>query len=69
MFYDGYRLNGYNATYDKTRFDIRIGRNGEKNRVLEITDINSGMTFIVEADMEIRFNRRRPQTGTWRSEK
>ena len=48
MLYEGYKVNGYDASYEKTNFDVRYGKNAEKNRVLEITDINSGVTFIVE---------------------
>lgn len=65
----GYKLNGYNATYERAQFDIRPGYNAEKNRVLEITDIDSGITFIFET--EERFKKDRPQikTSVWRSEK
>ena len=48
MIVGGYKLNGYNATYEKTSFDVREGTNASKNRVLEVTDVNSGITFFVE---------------------
>ena len=48
MIVRGYRLNGYNATYERTSFDVREGVNSSKNRVLEVTDINSGITYIFE---------------------
>ena len=43
----GYRLKGYDATYEKTTFDVRIHKE-KKNCVLEVMDINSGMTFIFD---------------------
>ena len=45
----GYKLRGYDAVYEKTVFDIQ-SKEDDKSRVLEITDINSGMTFIVALD-------------------
>lgn len=48
MIVGGYKLNSYNATYEKTSFDVRKGLNADKNCVLEVTDINSGLTFIFE---------------------
>ena len=50
MIVGGYKLNSYNATYEKTSFDVRKGTNADNNSVLEITDINSGITFIFEHD-------------------
>ena len=54
MIVGGYKLNGYNATYEKTSFDVRKGLNADKNCVLEVTDINSGMTYIFELDNQDR---------------
>ena len=45
---EGYRINGYNATYEQTYFDVREGKNAKKNRVLEVEDLNSGITFVFE---------------------
>lgn len=48
MIVRGYKLNGYNATYERTNFEVNEGYNASKNRVLEVTDINSGVTFFIE---------------------
>ena len=45
----GYRLKGYDATYDKTVFDVRTNYT-EENCVLEILELNSGVTYILELD-------------------
>ena len=44
----GYKLNGYNATYEKTDLDVWVGYNGNKNCVLEVTDSQSGITYSFE---------------------
>ena len=59
MIVGGYKLRGYDASYDKAVFDVREGRNASGNRVLEVTDIDSGITFIVEFDDPKKKNRRR----------
>ena len=59
MIVRGYKLNGYNATYEKVCFDIREGFNSEKNRVLEVMDINSGITYIFELKDLPKKNRQR----------
>ena len=56
---EGYKLNGYNATYEKTYFDVKHGKSAAKNRVLEVTDINSGITFMFELQDDIGYVRRR----------
>ena len=48
----GYKLNAYNATYEKAYFNVQEGRNASGNRVLEITEDNSGITFILEFEGE-----------------
>ena len=48
MIVAGYKLNGYNATYERAYFDVREGVNASKNRVLEVTDHDSGITFVLE---------------------
>lgn len=48
MIVGGYKLKGYDATYEKTTFDVRQGVNAENNCVLEVTDISSGITYIFE---------------------
>lgn len=55
----GYKLKGYDATYEQAMFDVRYGINAEKNRVLEVTEINSGITFIFEAEPKDQTKRRR----------
>lgn len=62
----GYKLNGYNATYEKTCFDVRGGYTGTKGRVLEVTDIDSGMTFIFETDDDI-YAQKQHKTRVWRA--
>lgn len=49
----GYKLNGYDATYEKTTFEVfrdhsAVGESG----VLEVMEINSGITFVLEMDDE-----------------
>ena len=46
----GYKLNGYNATYEKCVLDITSGVNANNKRVLEVTDILSGITYLFETD-------------------
>lgn len=47
----GYKLNGYNATYEKCVLDIKPGINADNKRVLEVTDILSGITYLFETDI------------------
>ena len=49
---EGYKLNGYDATYEKTLFDVKSKANKEIC-VLEVLDINSGITFVVELKKDI----------------
>ena len=44
----GYKLNAYNATYERAYFSVQEGRNASGNRVLEVTDDDSGITFVLE---------------------
>lgn len=44
--YEGYRLMSYDATYEKTLFDV-IEREIDGSRTIEIEDVKSGMRFIV----------------------
>ena len=60
MRYRGYKLNGYNATYDKAIFDVREQQNG----VLEVTDIDGGITFLIDFDNAVGEQKRR--TSKWR---
>jgi len=65
----GYKLNGYNATYEKCDLDIWTGKNAQKKRVLEMTDIDSGITYIFETDDVLGVRKNKPKTSAWRSEK
>ena len=44
---DGYKANGYNATYDKTKFEVRWDEYEDGSRVLEVTEIFSGITYML----------------------
>lgn len=46
----GYKLKGYDATYERAYFNVQEGHNASGNAVLEITDNDSGITFILEFD-------------------
>ena len=54
---NGYKLNGYNATYEKTLFNVV-----QSGDMLEVTDINSGVTFLLELQEE-----KASIVRTWRS--
>ena len=41
---EGYKISGYDATYRKALFNVCE----RGNRVLEITDVESGTTFVVD---------------------
>ena len=55
----GYRLNGYNATYEEVLFDVRDGINAEKNCVLDVTEIMSGVTYIFEYEPKMTHKKHR----------
>ena len=48
MIAEGYRLNGYNAKYEKTTYHVRIRYEDDKVVIHEVTEANSGITFIYE---------------------
>lgn len=52
----GYKLRGYDATYEKCFFDVRTNLT-DKSCVLEILDNNSGITFILELDKDDKIAR------------
>ena len=54
----GYKLNGYNATYEKCVLDVRPGINADNKRVLEVTDIFSGITYLFETDEILSSNKK-----------
>lgn len=62
MIVGGYKLNGYNATYERTSFDVRQGLNAEENCILEVTEINSGITYILEYEPR-RYHKNRRNKG------
>ena len=52
---EGYKISGYDATYRKALFNVCE----RGNRVLEITDVENGTTFVVDfngANRERRTN-------------
>ena len=57
---EGYKISGYDATYRKALFNVC--ERGE--RVLEITDLDSGTTFLIDFDGASESNRR---TSKWRN--
>ena len=58
----GYKLNGYDVTYKKATFSIIEKREG----VLEITDTESGTTFIL--DLEDLSDAPEHPTRRWRAQ-
>lgn len=52
----GYKLRGYDATYEKCFFDVRTNFN-DKSCVLEVLDENSGITFILELEKDSKIVR------------
>ena len=55
----GYKLNAYNATYERAYFSVQEGHNASGNRVLEVRDDDSGITFVLEFEEKIRRHDRR----------
>ena len=58
---EGYKLKGYDATYEKCMFDI-IEHKGKESqtRVLEVTEINSGLCFIFDYN-NVKKSRTKPR--------
>lgn len=56
---EGYKISGYDATYRKALFNVCE----RGNRVLEITDVDSGTTFLVDFNGADREQKRR--TSGW----
>ena len=48
MIAEGYRLNGYDAKYEKTTYHVRIRYEDNEVVIHEVTEANSGITFIYE---------------------
>ena len=57
---EGYKLSGYDATYKKTMFNVVE----QGNRVLEITDLDGGVTFLVS--LEDYKTKQKPRTRKWK---
>lgn len=51
---EGYKINGYNATYEKTTFNVRTRYEDKQMVIREVTEINSGITFIYEVKKEYK---------------
>lgn len=45
---EGYKLNGYDATYERATFSIVTRYEDEHKLICEVTELNSGITFIYE---------------------
>ena len=60
---EGYKLNGYDATYRKAVFNVN--ERGNENRVLEITEVNSGTTFLLDLESA---KLPKSQIRSWRSQ-
>ena len=55
---EGYKLNNYDATYEKTTFLIRTRYENKKKVIREVTELNSGITFIYEVKKEYKHERK-----------
>ena len=63
MIVEGYRLNGYDAKYEKTTYHFRIRYEDEEVVIHEVTEANSGITFIYEVKKNER-NRKKHNRQT-----
>lgn len=63
MIAEGYRLNGYDAKYEKTTYHVRIRYEDEDVVIHEVTEVNSGITFIYEVKKNER-NRKKHNRQT-----
>lgn len=55
---EGYKLNGYDATYEKATFS-ECTRYEDKHKIIrEVTELNSGITFIYEVKKEYKHERK-----------
>lgn len=55
---EGYRLNGYDALYEKTTFLVRERYKSRRSTIWEVTEVNSGITFIYEVKKEYKHERK-----------
>ena len=63
MIAEGYRLNGYDAKYEKTTYHVRVRYEDEDVVIHEVTEVNSGITFIYEVKKNER-NRKKHNRQT-----
>ena len=56
---EGYKLNGYDATYEKTTFSVRKRYEHRHKIINEVTELNSGITFIYEVKKEYKKHERK----------
>lgn len=49
---EGYRLNKYNATYERTLLDVDVHKTQDAAIAIKIEDINTGIEFIFEFEKE-----------------
>lgn len=61
---EGYKLNGYDATYEKTTFSVRKRYEDRHKVINEVTELNSGITFIYEVKKNER-NRKKHNRQTY----
>lgn len=61
---EGYKLNGYDATYERATFSVRKRYEDKHKIIREITELNSGITFIYEVKKNER-NRKKHNRQTY----
>ena len=60
---EGYKISGYDATYRKAVFDVNERGATPESRVLEIAELDSGTTFLIDFNSASEQEQR---TGVWR---
>lgn len=60
---EGYKLNSYDATYEKATFSERTRYEDKHKIIREVTELNSGITFIYEVKKNER-NRKKHNRQT-----
>lgn len=63
MITEGYKLNSYDAVYEKTTFLVRTRHESKRKIIKEVTELNSGITFIYEVKKSER-NRKKHNRQT-----
>lgn len=61
---EGYKLNSYNATYEKATFSVCTRYEDKRKIIREVTELNSGITFIYEVKKNER-NRKKHNRQTY----